>query len=66
MIVALAGLFEKLFKKEEAKDIYNLLYMKPDQTFMEFYTEFLYQAGTACVPDNTQFDDIKKQVTLNL
>jgi hypothetical protein len=30
MITALAGLFEKLFKKEEAKDTYNLLYIKPD------------------------------------
>ena len=66
MIAALAGLFEKPFKKEEAKDAYDLLYMKPDQTFMEFYTEFLHQAGTACVPDDTQFDDIKKRVTLNL
>jgi hypothetical protein len=66
MITALAGLFEKPFKKEEAKDAYDLLYMKPDQTFMEFYTEFLHQAGTACVPDDTQFEDIKKRVTLNL
>jgi hypothetical protein len=66
MIKALASLFEKPFKREEAKDVYDQLYMKPEQTFIEFYTEFLHQAGTACVPDETQFDDIKKRVTLNL
>ena len=66
MLAYLASIYEEDNREEDSRAAFHKLYMKKDQTFPEFYTEFLHLAGKGRVHHTELRSAIKEKITTEL
>ena len=66
MLDYLASIYVDPFKVRNTKHNYWQLQIRRDQSFTDFYTQFLYLAGTAEVPAEDYLDDLAEKITIVL
>ena len=66
MLAYLASIYKEDNREKDSRAAFYKLYMKRDQTFADFYTEFLYLASKGQIHSTELRSAIKEKITTEL